>query len=148
VYVAVDLHIFTLLVFTAHLHCSSSLLIFTAHLHSASSPLTKYLIKARLGDSMASPLQLTFIGTSFLFCSLIVFFLLHTAVSQFDYPRLVTVKSFEPHRLVIGNERDSGSWPHLQFKSSPLRPPHLDIIGKASENAGSYLFMTPRGPHR
>jgi hypothetical protein len=97
---------------------------------------------------MASPLQLTFIFTSVLFCSLIVFFLLHTAVSQFDYPRLVTVNSFEPHRLVIGNERDSGSWPHLQFKSSPLQPPQLSITGKASEHAGDYLFMTPRGPHR
>ena len=101
---------------------------------------------------MASPLQLTFIGTSFFFCSLVVVFLLHTAASQFDsqfeYSRLVTVNSFEPHRLVIGKERDSGSWPHLQFKSSPIRPPQLDVIGKATENAGNYLFMTPRGPHR
>jgi hypothetical protein len=101
---------------------------------------------------MASTLQWTFIGTSTLFCSLVVFFLLHTAVSQFesqfDYPRLVTVHSFESHPRVIDADRDPGSWPHLQFKSSLLQHPQLEITGKASENAGKYLFMTPRGPHR
>jgi len=97
---------------------------------------------------MASPLQLTFIGTSFLFCSLVVIFLLHTAVSESDQPRLVTVHSFEPYRQIVDKDNDSDAWPHLKFKSSPLQPPQLEISGKTSDNAGKYLFMTPRGPHR
>jgi hypothetical protein len=97
---------------------------------------------------MRSLLQLTLVGTSSLLCLLLVGFLLRTAVSQFDQPSLVTVHSFEPHFQLGHDEKEPGKWSHLEFKSSPLRPPQLNIAGKASENAGDYLFMTPKGSHR
>lgn len=97
---------------------------------------------------MRSLLQLTLVGTSSLLCLLLVGFLLRTAVLQFGQPRLVTVHSFEPHFQLSHDEKEPGEWPHLEFKSSPLRPPQLNITGKASENAGNYLFMTPKGHHR
>lgn len=97
---------------------------------------------------MRSLLQLTLVGTSSLLCLLLIGFLLRTAVSQFDQPRLVTVHSFEPQFHLGHDVKDPGKRPHLEFKSSPLRPPQLNITGKASENAGDHLFMTPKGPHR
>ena len=97
---------------------------------------------------MRSLSQLTLVGTSAFLCLLLVGFLLRTAVSQFDQPRLVTVHSFESHSQIGHDEKDATKWPHLEFKSSPLRPPQLNITGKASANAGKYIFMTPKGPHR
>ncbi|KAM0703620.1 hypothetical protein Q7P35_009559 [Cladosporium inversicolor] len=97
---------------------------------------------------MRSLSQLAFVGTTSLLCLLLVGFLLHTAALQFDNPRLVTVHSFEPHFQLGHDEKDAAKWPYLEFKSSPLRPPLLNITGKASANAGKYLFMTPKGPHR
>ena len=97
---------------------------------------------------MRSLLQLTLFGTSSLLCLLLVGFLLRTAVSQFDKPKLVTVHSFEPHIQLGHDEKDTGKWPHLEFKSSSLRPPQLNITGKASATAGKYLFMTPKGSHK
>ena len=97
---------------------------------------------------MRSLLQLTIVGTSSLFCLSLVGFLLHTAISQFDQPRLVAVHSFEPHIQLGHDEKDAGQWPHFEFKSSPLRPPKLNITGNASGNAGNYFFMTPKGPNR
>lgn len=97
---------------------------------------------------MRSLLQLFLLGASSILCLLLVGFLLHTSVSQFDQPRSVTVHSFEP-RLQFGyGEEDDDKWPHLEFKSSSLRPPQLKISGKASEQGGNHLFMTPKGPHR
>lgn len=60
----------------------------------------------------------------------------------------MTVQSFDPHFQLGHDESHEGGWPHLEFKSSLLRPPQLNIAGKASENAGRYLFTTPKGPHR
>ena len=97
---------------------------------------------------MRSLSQLTLVSTSSLLCLLLVGFLLRSAMSQFHTSQLVTVHSFEPHFQLGHDEQDTGSWPHLEFKSSPLRPPQLNITGKASVNAGKYLFMTPKGPHR
>lgn len=97
---------------------------------------------------MRSLLQLTFVSTSSLLCLLLVGFLLRTAVSQFDKPKLVTVHSFKPHFQLGHDEKDTGKWPHLKFKSSSLRPHQLNITGKASANAGEYLFMTPKGSHK
>jgi hypothetical protein len=97
---------------------------------------------------MRSLLQLSLIGTSSLLCLLLVGILLHTSVLQFDQSRLVTVHSFEPHSQLGHVEEKDGKWPHLEFKSSLLRPPRLKATGKASEGAGKYIFMTPKGPHR
>jgi hypothetical protein len=97
---------------------------------------------------MRSLLQLSLIGTSSLLCLLLVGFILHTSVLQFDQSRLVTVHSFEPHSQLGHVEEKDGKWPHLEFKSSSLRPPRLKATGKASEGAGNYIFMTPKGPHR
>jgi hypothetical protein len=97
---------------------------------------------------MRSLLHLIFAATSSFLCLLLVAFLLHTAILRFDQPRLVTVHSLEPHFQVGHSKKHAGEWPHLEFKSSPLRPPQLNITGKASGNAGNYLFMTPKGPHR
>lgn len=58
----------------------------------------------------------------------------------------MTLEFAEPH-AVIGHKDEDG-WPHLEFKSSSLQPPKLEINGEASENAGIYLFMTPKGPHK
>jgi hypothetical protein len=97
---------------------------------------------------MRSLLQLFLIGTSSILCLSLVGFLLHTSLLQFDQARLVTVHSFEPHSQIDHVEGKDGEWPHLEFKSAPLRPPQLKATGKASQGAGDYLFMTPKGPHR
>jgi hypothetical protein len=97
---------------------------------------------------MRSLSQLTLVGTSSILSLLLVGYLLHTAVLQFDQPTLVSIHSFEPHFQLNHDERHTGKWPYLDFKSPPLRPPQLNITGKVSANAGNYLFMTPKGPHR
>lgn len=97
---------------------------------------------------MRSLLQLSLFGTSSLFCLLLVGFLLHTAVYRPDQPKLVTINAYGPH-FQLGNGEDSTSeWPHLEYKSSPLRPPQLNTTGEPSKDGGQYLFMTPKGPHR
>lgn len=88
------------------------------------------------------------ISASFLFCLLVVVFLLHTAASKGDVLGHVTVESVEQHLQVQQDGKINGEWPHLVFKSSQLRPPALRTTGKPSDQAGQYLFMTPKGPHR
>lgn len=97
---------------------------------------------------MRSLLQVSLLATSSLFCLLLVIFLLRTVAAQFDQPRSVSIQSSEPHFQLRQDEDDAGKWPHLEFRSSLLRPPQLEVTGKASDNGGRYLFMTPKGPHR
>lgn len=97
---------------------------------------------------MHSPLALSIIGTSVIFCFLVSGFLLNTAVSQKYAPRSITVDSYEPHFSLGHTEDESSPWPYFEFNSSELKPPQLRITGNVSENAGKYLFLTPRGPHR
>ena len=97
---------------------------------------------------MRSLLQVSVLATSSLLCLLLVTFLLHTAIAQYDQSRLVSVHSVEPHFQLRENEDDPNEWACLEFKSSPLRPPKLKLVGEAAEGGGRYLFMTPKGPHR
>ena len=65
-------------------------------------------------------------------------------MSQFHTSQLVTVHSFEPHFQLGHDEQDTGSWHHLEFKSSPLRPPQLNItVPSQTPNSSEYVFIAP-----